>query len=133
MSAEYKGQDINKLAEQAEQNLNSHALKTGHDNTTSARHGQGASISTEESGVDVARAEQFPGGEVRYGSAATGREIPVEDGGSFQKGTGRPTKDYDFEGLGGPEDKARQYREENPGNADVFENVRQAPGREPKA
>ncbi|KKY20449.1 hypothetical protein UCDDS831_g04791 [Diplodia seriata] len=123
MSAEYKGQDINKLAEQAEANLNSHALKTG----------QTASTSTEESGVDVARAEEFPGAEVRYGSAATGREIPVEDGGSFQKGTGRPTKDYDFEGPGGPEDKRRQYREENPGNADIMENVRQAPGREPKA
>ncbi|KAL1634095.1 hypothetical protein SLS58_010793 [Diplodia intermedia] len=146
MSAEYKGQDINKLAEQAEANLNSHALKTGQSASTSSmfpaervpvemRTEQQADIlpTAEESGVDVARAEQFPGAEVRYGSAATGREIPVEDGGSFQKGTGRPTKDYDFEGPGGPEDKRRQYREENPGNADIMENVRQAPGREPKA
>ncbi|KAB2568528.1 hypothetical protein BFW01_g9895 [Lasiodiplodia theobromae] len=133
MSAEYKGQDINKLAEQAEKDLNSHAMKTGHDNNPSARHGKGASVSTEESGVDLNRAERFPGAEVMYGSAATGREIPVEHGGDFQKGTGRPTKDYDFEGPGGPEDKRRIYSEQNPGNADVFENVRQAPGHEPKA
>lgn len=46
MSAEYKGQDINKLAEQAEKDLNSYAMKTGHDNNPSARHGKGASVSS---------------------------------------------------------------------------------------
>ncbi|KAF4301154.1 hypothetical protein GTA08_BOTSDO07143 [Botryosphaeria dothidea] len=127
MSKAYEGQDLNKLAQQAENDLNSYTAKTG----------QTASISTDESGVDIARAQQFPGGDVRYGSAASGagnnREIPLEEGGDIQKGTGRLTKAGDFEGVGGPEDKARLYRDANPGNDDVTENARQAPGREPKA
>lgn len=47
----------------------------------------------DESGVDVKGAQRFPGGDVRYGSAASGagdnREIPFEEGGDIQKGTGR--------------------------------------------
>lgn len=34
-------------------------------------------------------------------------------------------KARDYEGVGGPEDKERIYAEENPGNDDVRENVRQ--------
>ena len=42
----------------------------------------------------------------------------------------RPTKARDFEGEGGPEDKAALYAEANPGNDDVGSNVRQQ--KEPK-
>ena len=42
----------------------------------------------------------------------------------------RPTKARDFEGEGGPEDKAASYAEANPGNDDVGSNVRQT--KEPK-
>jgi hypothetical protein len=37
----------------------------------------------------------------------------------------RPTKARDFEGEGGPEDKARKYAEDHGGNDDILENVRQ--------
>ena len=37
----------------------------------------------------------------------------------------RPYKARDFEGEGGPEDKARIHAEENPGANDVRENIRQ--------
>ena len=36
-----------------------------------------------------------------------------------------PTKAKDFEGEGGPETKQRLYEEENPGNDDVRDNIRQ--------
>lgn len=53
-----------------------------------------------------------------YGSAASGkgdnREIPVEEGGSIGK-DGQPTKARDFEGVGGPEDKANLRRSEQGG------------------
>lgn len=42
----------------------------------------------------------------------------------------RPTKARDFEGEGGPEDKAASYAEANPGNDNVTSNVRQT--KEPK-
>ena len=42
-----------------------------------------------ESGVDEAAARKFPGGNVTYGSAASGagdnREIPIEEGGEMTK------------------------------------------------
>ena len=37
----------------------------------------------------------------------------------------RPFKARDFEGSGGPEDKAQAYAEEQPGSDDVRGNVRQ--------
>ncbi|KAF2084275.1 hypothetical protein K490DRAFT_59697 [Saccharata proteae CBS 121410] len=129
MSAEYQGQNPLDIAAKAERDLNSHTAKHGHDANRSAQHGHGASNSTEESGVDVNGAEKFPGGSVLYGSAASGsgdnRAIPLEEGGDIQKGTGRLTKAGDFEGPGGPEDKARMYAESQPGNDDVRSNIRQ--------
>lgn len=63
-----------------------------------------------------------------YGSAASGagdnREIPESEGGGFDD-KGRPTKARDFEGAGGPEDKAQIYADENAGNNDVRGNIRQ--------
>ena len=77
-----------------------------------------------ESGVDEAAAQRFPGGKVTYGSAASGREIPIEEGGDIQKGTGRITKAEDFEGEGGPEDQLKRKTEERPGDDDIRSNVR---------
>lgn len=69
-----------------------------------------------------------------YGSAATGREIPPEAGGGIQRGTGKTTKDVDFEGYGGPEDKAARFAEEHGGSDDaVRAHVAQGPRGERKA
>ncbi|KAK5161621.1 hypothetical protein BJ546DRAFT_1070454 [Cryomyces antarcticus] len=119
MSAEYKGQDPLEIAKQAERDLNSHEAKHGHD----------AALSTLDSGVDDSVTNKFPGSTVTIGSAASGagdnREIPVEEGGNISKETGRPTKARDFEGAGGPEDKAAQHEDANPGDDDVRSNIRQ--------
>lgn len=61
--------------------------------------------------------------EVRYGGVATGRIIPPQDGGEMlpaEHGL-RPTSDKDFEGPGGPEDKARLQVLNHPGDDGVPE------------
>lgn len=120
MSAEYQGEDPLKLAKQAERDLNSQASKTSR---------VGASDSTNESGVDESVRQKFPGADVTYGSAASGagdnREIPLSEGGSINPSTGKPYKARDFEGVGGPEDKARIYEQEQGGNDDIRSNIRQ--------
>jgi len=107
-----------------------------------------------ESGVDESVSKKFPGAEVTYGSAASGagdgREIPLSEGGDINPSTGRCVflirslqripilhctpyadpcyrayKAGDYEGLGGPEDKARVYAQEQGGNDDVRSNIRQ--------
>merc|ERR1711964_853859 len=66
--------------------------------------------------------KKFPGASVTIGSAASGvgdnREIPVEEGGSIGK-HGQPTKARDFEGEGGPEDKAEKVRRDRGGEDGV--------------
>lgn len=85
-------------------------------------------IAAVESGVDEGVTSKFPGVKVTTGSAASGagdnREIPFDEGGDFQKGTGRLTKARDFEGEGGPETKRDIYAQEQPGSDDVRDNVR---------
>ncbi|KAH7350835.1 hypothetical protein BKA65DRAFT_396390 [Rhexocercosporidium sp. MPI-PUGE-AT-0058] len=79
------------------------------------------SIAT-DSGIDDTATTKFPGASVTIGSAASGagnnREIPVEEGGSIGK-HGQPTKARDFEGEGGPEDKAERVRRERGGEDGV--------------
>ncbi|KAF2092409.1 hypothetical protein NA57DRAFT_50337 [Rhizodiscina lignyota] len=127
MSADYQGQDPLVLAKQAERDLNSYDAKQGHLSGTKNRNA--VSDSANESGVNEYVQNKFPGADVKYGSAASGagdnREIPVEEGGDINPTTGRPTKARDFEGAGGPEDKARMYAEEAPGNDDVRGGIRQ--------
>ncbi|KAF2683076.1 hypothetical protein K458DRAFT_306240, partial [Lentithecium fluviatile CBS 122367] len=71
----------------------------------------------------------FPGATVTHGSSASGagdnREIPLSEGGDVNPVTGQLYKARDFEGTGGPEDKARKYAEDNGGNGDVRGDVRQ--------
>lgn len=83
-----------------------------------------------ESGVDASAEHKFPGSEVTYGSAASGagdnREIPSEEGGAQQRGTGRMTKAGDFdqgEAGEGPEDVARRREQDNSGSDDVRANL----------
>ncbi|KAK7545834.1 hypothetical protein IWX50DRAFT_653366 [Phyllosticta citricarpa] len=124
---DYRNADPAVLAKQAEQDLNSYQAKTGRGD---------ASVTTEESGVNATQASRFPGAHVTYGSAATGREIPPEEGGGVQRGTGKTTKDYDFEGpgIGGPEDRAARFAEEHGGSDDaVRAPVREGPRGEGKA
>ncbi|KAF2718749.1 hypothetical protein K431DRAFT_287349 [Polychaeton citri CBS 116435] len=120
MSEAYKGQDLNALAAQAERDLNSQSAKGA---------GFGASDTTADSGVDASATQKFPGAEVQIGSAASGtgdnRDIPLEEGGSIDPVTGKLSKARDFEGVGGPEDKAALFAEENPGDQSVGSNVRQ--------
>ena len=74
--------------------------------------------------------QKFPGSTAEYGSHVSGvgdnRDIPVEEGGGIQKGTGRLTKAGDFdqgEAGEGPEDVLRKRREQNPGS-DEFDRSR---------
>lgn len=99
-------------AKQAERDLNSNAAKQGYSKGDSAT----------DSGIDDRATKKFPGASVTIGSAASGagdnREIPVEEGGSIGK-HGQPTKARDFEGEGGPEDKAEKVRRDRGGEDGV--------------
>ncbi|KAJ8608101.1 hypothetical protein MRB53_039850 [Persea americana] len=106
-----------KIAAQAEKDLNSRSLKTGQHTF---------SDSTNDSGVDEAVTERFPGSTINIGGTGSGdnRVIPEEEGGSVSN-TGRLTKAKDFEGEGGPEDKQAAFARDNGGSDDVQDNVRQ--------
>ncbi|KAF2170244.1 hypothetical protein M409DRAFT_19846 [Zasmidium cellare ATCC 36951] len=116
MSAEYQGQDPIALAKKAEADLNTLSAKG---NTTAQT--AGVSDSTRESGIDTSATSKFPGATA---SLKTRDEIPPEEGGGILP-SGKPTQASDFEGVGGPEDKARIAREERGGDDDVRGNVRQ--------
>lgn len=64
-----------------------------------------------------------------YGSAASGagdnREIPESEGGDINPATGKLYKARDFEGAGGPEDKAAIDAEDKGGDDDVTAKVQQ--------
>ena len=117
-----------------------------------------SAVTAVESGVDASVQNKFPGSTVQYGSAASGaggnRDIPVEEGGdvdargryvrsilflfslSFISSSStklklsvhRLSKAKHFEGDGGPETKAAQIAEANPGSDSVRENVRPSGG-----
>ncbi|TKA38461.1 hypothetical protein B0A54_10752 [Friedmanniomyces endolithicus] len=121
MSAEYEGQDPIAIAQQAERDLNSNAAKTGASTESSGN--------PNESGVDQNVESKFPGSTVTYGSSASGagdnREIPVSEGGDVNPDTGKLFKARDYEGLGGPEDKAQAFAEAHGGDNAVRGNIRQ--------
>lgn len=124
MSKEYEGQDLLDIATKAEQDLNSPEAKG------SNRTNTGGSLSTEESGIDQSVTSKFPGSTAEYGSHTSGagnnRDIPPEEGGDFQNGTGRMTKagDFDQGAAGeGPEDVSRRRAEEYGGEDDVRDNI----------
>jgi len=82
-----------------------------------------AAFPATESGIDTSVTRKFPGSTAEYGSHVSGagdnRDIPVEEGGDIQKGTGRLTKARDFdqgEAGEGPEDILKKREDENPGS-----------------
>jgi hypothetical protein len=84
-----------------------------------------------ESGIDQSVTKKFPGSTAEYGSKVSGagdnREIPIEEGGGIQKGTGHPTKAGDFDQGApgeGPEDVAKQRATEFGGENNVRDNIR---------
>ncbi|KIV82253.1 hypothetical protein PV11_04376 [Exophiala sideris] len=125
MSAEYKGQDLMDIAKQAERDLNDPTAKQG------TQSGKGGSDSTLESGIDQSVTNKFPGSTAEYGSHVSGagnnRDIPPEEGGDIQKGTGRLTKAGDFdqgEPGEGPEHIAARRAQEFGGENDVPSNTK---------
>ncbi|TKX20893.1 hypothetical protein C1H76_6930 [Elsinoe australis] len=117
MSQEYEGQNPIDIAKRAEQNVNSYDAKVG----------RPAGESANESGINEAGVQGFAGASVTYGSAASGggdnRTIPLSEGGDVNPSTGKMYKARDFEGQGGPEDKARQYAQDFGGENDVRSNI----------
>ncbi|KAF2151488.1 hypothetical protein K461DRAFT_314319 [Myriangium duriaei CBS 260.36] len=112
--------DPRTIAAQAEKDLNSYQAKVGHP--------AGQSDSARESGVNEAVTSRFPGSEVTYGSAASGagdnRQIPLSEGGDINPGSGQLYKARDFEGEGGPEDKAAALERDQGGDDSVRRNIR---------
>ena len=85
----------------------------------------------EESGIDQSVTNKFPGSTAEYGSHVSGagdnRDIPVEEGGDIQKGTGRLTKAGDFdqgEAGEGPEHVAARRAQDAGGEDDVQSNTK---------
>lgn len=157
MSEQYKGQDLMDIARKAEQDLNSDKAKHGaQDGGFGGKTVHGGSDSSTprpvqynpihslctpllhtdkpiavESGIDQSVTNKFPGSTAEYGSKVSGagnnREIPPEEGGDIQKGTGRPTKAGDFdqgEPGEGPEHIAARRAQEYGGEDDVRSNIR---------
>jgi len=143
MAAEYQGQDPMVIAKQAERDLNSqkaplsdsskfpHLEKKKNSSTPFPPQPRKTNIplppTAQESGVNENVEKKFPGAEVKIGGqgASDNRQIPVSEGGDINPVTGKQTKAADFEGVGGPEDKAAIDREVRPGDNDIRDNIRQ--------
>ena len=101
-------------------------------------------ILLDSSGIDPSVTSSFPGSTVTTGPATSGRQIPPEQGGdtiidsgrtkashpsdgpgqSGSRSEQRMTKDSDFEGEGGPEDKIAQIERDQGGDDQVRGNIR---------
>jgi hypothetical protein len=112
MSAEYKNTDLNKLAKDAERDLNSNAAKHGsndpcqfpHFPSLFSLHGHPALPTSHwpypiasDSGVNESVTAKFPGSTVEYGTGASNnRTIPESEGGSVNPATGQMYKAGEF-------------------------------------
>ncbi|UNI16015.1 hypothetical protein JDV02_002493 [Purpureocillium takamizusanense] len=106
--------DYNKLAEQAEADLNTYQSKTGN-----ARP-QGL----DDAGVNSMAAKKFGSAEVNYGDELStnrgfNKRIPPSEGGALDD-RGRQTRGEHFEGAGGPLDKIAQSYERQPMQNDNY-------------
>ncbi|POS79041.1 hypothetical protein DHEL01_v202555 [Diaporthe helianthi] len=104
-------EELNKIAKDAERDLNSYQAKQGLNN-----------FSVEDAGVDSIVENKFPVAEVKVGTeistnAGYNRRIPPEEGGELDD-RGRQTTGKDFEGIGGPEDKIAQAERDHGGHND---------------
>ncbi|EAT86805.1 hypothetical protein HBI56_131560 [Parastagonospora nodorum] len=116
MSAEYKNADLNKIAQDAERDLNTDAAKKGH----------GSNAGTDATGIDESVTTKFPGSTVEYGTGASNnRTIPESEGGSVNPATGKLYKagDYAHGGVGAPEARLEGYAKNHGGEDDVRGNT----------
>lgn len=114
--------ELNKIAYQAEADLNSYQAKQGLNNS-----------SVDDAGVDSGVEKNFPGAEVRQHpdistNAGYNRRIPPEEGGEVDD-RGRQTRGQHFEGTGGPEEKLAQSQEDYGGHNDNDVITKKALGR----
>ncbi|KAK2604941.1 hypothetical protein N8I77_007831 [Diaporthe amygdali] len=103
--------ELNKIAHDAERDLNSYQAKQGLNN-----------VSVDDAGVDSIVEKKFPGAQVKSGdeistNAGYNKRIPPEEGGDLDD-RGRQTLGQHFEGTGGPEDKLAQAHEDRGGYND---------------
>ncbi|KAI0153073.1 hypothetical protein GGR57DRAFT_468745 [Xylariaceae sp. FL1272] len=99
-------EELRKIADQAERDLNTYEAKTGAHRTSPS----------DEAGVDRRVEQKFPGAEVRYGEEIStnrgyNKRIPPEEGGELDD-RGRQTRGEHFEGHGGPKDKIADHSRE---------------------
>ena len=116
MSAEYKNVDLNKLAHDAERDLNTDAAKKGH----------AAGPTTSDTGIDESVTTKFPGSTVEYGTGGSNnRTIPESEGGSTNPATGKLYKagEYAHGGVGAPEAHKEGYARNHGGEDDVGGNT----------
>jgi len=139
MSAAYEGQDPMVIAKQAERDLaaqkdvknlsDSGMFQSSQPQITPKKKPIPNNFppTAQESGVNENVEAKFPGAEVKVGGqgASDNRQIPVSEGGDVDPVTGKQTKAADFQGVGGPEDKAAIDREVRGGDNDIRDNIRQ--------
>jgi len=89
-------------------------------------------FTADESGIDQSADNKFSefGAQSNYGSSVSGagnnRDIPPEEGGDIQKGTGRMTKAGDFDQGApgeGPEDVSKRQAQAYGGDDSVRDNI----------
>ncbi|KAI3397534.1 hypothetical protein diail_10627 [Diaporthe ilicicola] len=111
--------ELNKIAHEAERDLNSYQAKQGLNN-----------VSVDDAGVDSIVEKKFPGAQVKSGdeistNAGYNRRIPPEEGGELDdrgrqvtpQNTTQTTGKH-FDGIGGPEDKLAKAQEDRGGDND---------------
>ncbi|KAI1331297.1 hypothetical protein F5Y16DRAFT_361116 [Xylariaceae sp. FL0255] len=107
-------EELTKIAEAAERNLNTHEAKTGAHRTSPS----------DESGVSRRVENEFSGAQVKVGeelstNASYNKRIPPEEGGELDA-RGRQTRGEHFEGVGGPEHKIAQQARDY-GGSETFD------------
>ncbi|KAK4186339.1 hypothetical protein QBC35DRAFT_554269 [Podospora australis] len=119
--------DLNKIAQEAERDLNSYSAKTGHGRTAT---------SNDTSGINEANERKFPGSTAKVGDGddlitnrSYNRRIPGDEGGD-RDDKGRWLHGSAYEGNGGPEDKTAHIYQHNPGKID--ESIVKGWGKDPK-
>lgn len=134
MSAEYKNTSLNKLAQDAERDLNSDAAKKGHAGSDSSMSfillpfNPSNLRPASTSGVDESVTSKFPGSTVEYGTGASNnRTIPESEGGSINPATGKLYKagEYAHGGVGAPEAREEGYARNHGGEDDVRGNLKE--------
>ncbi|CAK7246406.1 MAG: hypothetical protein STHCBS139747_008036 [Sporothrix thermara] len=104
--------DFERISQQAEAALNTHQAKTGNSRVQA----------DDDAGVNSRAVKNFPGASVQTGDELStnrsyDRRIPPSEGGDLDA-KGRQTRGSDFEGTGGPQEKANEFYSEQGGAND---------------